>query len=173
MAHYIALLRAINVGGTGKITMSDLRALCEDAKLADVRTYIQSGNVVFTSRLSEAKAKATLEKALHAHFGKAMGVLIRSDAEMADVLKRSPFKSAPGNRVYVHFLDTAPPAAAQKEIAAIRSPTGEQLKLSGRELFVHYANGMGASKLKLPKVILAGTARNMNTVAKLAEMAAE
>ena len=169
MPTHVALLRAINVGGTGKIAMTDLRALCEGAGFASVRTYIQSGNVVFTSRLTELKVKAALEKALHAHFGKALSALVRSGPEMADVLKRNPFKNAAGNRVYVHFLDAAP---AKGALEVVEGPDGEELHLSGRELFVHYAGGMGTSKLKLPKFIAAGTARNMNTAAKLAEMAA-
>lgn len=175
MTAYVALLRAINVGGTGKIAMSDLKALCEAARFANVRTYIQSGNVVFASRLSEAKARAALAKALHAHFGKPMGVLIRTADEMAGVLKRNPFNTAPGNRVYVHFLPEAPAKTALAGIAdpGFTGPDGEELNLSGRELFVHYPNGLGASKLKLPKLVAAGTARNMNTVAKLAQMAAE
>ena len=78
MTSFVALLRAVNVGGTGKLPMSDLKAICEELGFGTVRTYIASGNVVFTSRKSEAAVKAELEKRLAAYAGKPVGVLVRS-----------------------------------------------------------------------------------------------
>ena len=78
MNAYVALLRAVNVGGTGKLPMSDLKALCERAGFLGVRTYIASGNVVFESRMSEAQVKAALESALEEYAGKPVGVLVRT-----------------------------------------------------------------------------------------------
>src|SRR5262245_38232826 len=80
---YVALLRAINVGGTGKLPMADLKAMCEEAGFAHVATYIASGNVVFESSAPEAKVKAALEKRLQGYAGKPVGVVVRTAAEMA------------------------------------------------------------------------------------------
>lgn len=169
MSIFVALLRAINVGGTGKLPMSELRALCERARFDDVRTYIQSGNVVFKSELSEADVKATLEAALAKKMGKPVGVVVRSDAELSSTLKRNPFPAAKPAQVLIYFLDQAPAKGALDDVTI---PGREQLELHGRELFVHFPDGQGRSKLKIPFAKQA-TARNLNTVAKLVEMAAE
>ena len=90
MPSYVALLRAVNVGGTGKLAMTDLRRLCESAGLSCVKTYIQSGNVVFKSALGEAKVKAKLEKALTAKMGKPSFAMVRTAAELRAVVERNP-----------------------------------------------------------------------------------
>ena len=169
MGAFVALLRAVNVGGTGKLPMSDLKAVCEELGFTAVRTYIASGNVVFTSRKSEAAIKAALEKRLAAYAGKPVGVLVRSAAEMAQVLANNPFPKAPPNRTMAVFLDDAPPAHT---MANVRGRKDEQIKLGRREIYIHYGEGMAQSKLVIAAA-KTGTARNMNTVAKLAEMAAE
>src|SRR5262245_26640428 len=107
MTSFVALLRAVNVGGTGKLPMSDLKALCEELGFTSVRTYIASGNVVFASRKSEHAIKAALEKRLAA--GKPVGVLVRNAAEMAQVAADNPFPHAAPNRTMAIFLDEAPP----------------------------------------------------------------
>jgi uncharacterized protein (DUF1697 family) len=169
MAAFIALLRAVNVGGTGKLPMSDLKAMCEELGFTAVRTYIASGNVVFASRKSEAAVKAALEKRLAAYAGKAVGVLVRSAAEMAQVSADNPFPKAAPNRTMAIFLDEPPP---KDTLAAVRGRKDEEIGLGKREIYVHYGDGMGQSKLVIPAA-KAGTARNMNTVAVLAKMAAE
>jgi uncharacterized protein (DUF1697 family) len=169
MAAFIALLRAVNVGGTGKLPMSELKSMCEELGFTSVRTYIASGNVVFISRKSEAAIKSALEKRLAAYAGKPVGVLVRSAAEMAEVSAKNPFPKAAPNRTMAIFLDEAPPEDA---IAAVRGRKDEEIKLGKREIYVHYGEGMAKSKLVIPAA-KAGTARNMNTVATLAEMAAE
>jgi uncharacterized protein (DUF1697 family) len=169
MTAFIALLRAVNVGGTGKLAMNDLRALCEDAGFENVRTYIQSGNAVFASKLAKAKVKATLEAALTAHMGKPAAVIVRSAKEMSAILKANPFPGAPGNRVMVHFLDKP---LAKGAVDGLTGPDGEEVKAKGRDVYIRYSEGMAHSKLKLP-FAKQGTARNMNTVAKLAAMAGE
>src|SRR6476469_6141903 len=126
MAALVALLRAVNVGGTGKLPRSDLKAMCEDLGFAAIRTFIASGNVVFTSRKSEAAIKAALEKQLAAYAGKPVGVLIRSAAEMAQVLSDNPFPQAAPNRVMALFLDRAPPADT---LAGLRGQRDEQIQL--------------------------------------------
>jgi uncharacterized protein (DUF1697 family) len=169
MPVYVALLRAVNVGGTGKLPMAKLKAMCADAGFAGVETYIASGNVVFESRTSEAAVKRALEQALHAHAGKAVGVAVRTAAEMAAVLKANPFRKAPTKFTVAIFLDRAPPADALKHATGVND---EEMRLGKREIYVHYPSGMGRSKLRIPAA-KAGTARNMNTVARLAEMAAK
>src|SRR5512134_3547628 len=108
MAVFVALLRAVNVGGTGKLAMKDLAALCEDAGFRRPETYIQSGNVVFESGLGEPGVKARLEKALAALMGKPVGVLVRTGGELESALKRNPFPEVPANKVLVLFLNQAP-----------------------------------------------------------------
>ncbi|MHA6204771.1 DUF1697 domain-containing protein [Dyella soli] len=168
MTAFVALLRAVNVGGTGKLPMSELKAMCEDAGFDDVRTYIASGNVVFSSKKSEAQVRAAIEKRLHAHAGKPVAVHVRTAAEMSAVAAANPFPKAAPNRVIAIFIEAAPPADA---LASITGCTDEIVKLGRREIYVCYGEGMAHSKLKIPAAS-AGTARNMNTVAKLAEMAA-
>ena len=169
MPSLIALLRAVNVGGTGKLPMSDLKAMCEELGFADVRTYIASGNVVFTSRKSEAAVKSALERQLEAYAGKPVGVLVRTAGEMAKILADNPFPKLAPNRTMAVFLDRAPPADT---LATIRGQKDEKVRLGKREIYIHYGEGMGQSKLVIPAAKL-GTARNMNTVAVLAKMASE
>jgi uncharacterized protein (DUF1697 family) len=167
MTAFIALLRAVNVGGTGKLPMTELKAMCEAAGFAKVRTYIASGNVVFASKASEAAVKAALEKKLRAYAGKEVGVAVRTAAEMKAVLKNNSFPKAAPSRTLTIFLDTPPPADALDQAKNVEN---EEMRLGAREIYVHYGDGMGQSRLKIPAAA-AGTGRNMNTVAKLAEMA--
>jgi len=169
MTGYVALLRAVNVGGTGKLPMSDLKSLCEQAGFARVRTYIASGNVVFESGKSEAAVKAALEKALEAYAGKPVGAAVRTADEMREILAANPFPEAQPNRTVAIFLDAPPPADALDHASGVNR---EEMRLGRREIYVHYGDGMGDSKLKIPAA-KTGTARNMNTIAKLAEMATE
>ncbi len=166
---FIALLRAVNVGGTGKLPMSELKAMCEELGFDNVRTYIASGNVVFASRKSEAAVKAALEKRLAAHAGKPVGVLLRTADEMAQVLADNPFPKLAPNRTMAVFLDSAPPTDT---LANVRGQKDEKIRLGKREIYIHYGDGMAKSKLVIPAAKL-GTARNMNTVAGLAKMASE
>jgi uncharacterized protein (DUF1697 family) len=167
MTVYIALLHAVNVGGTGKLAMAELQALCRKAGFADVRTYIASGNVVFGSDSSVTKVKAELEKRLQAALGKPVGVALRTAAEMSAILKANPFPKAPPNYTVAIFLGEKPPSDALKHAVGA---VGEEMRLGQREIYVHYPDGQGRSKLRIPAA-KSGTARNMNTVAKLVEMA--
>src|SRR6185312_16104801 len=105
MTSYIALLRAVNVGGTGKLPMTHLKEMCEAAGFRSVRTFIASGNVVFESNLSEPAVRKKLEKRLLEYAGKPVSVFVRTAAEMAQVLSSNPFPHAPGNRNMAIFLD--------------------------------------------------------------------
>ena len=167
MTTYVALLRAVNVGGTGKLPMSELRAMCESLGFAKVRTYIASGNVVFESNLTESTVKSKLERSLETYAGTKVGVLVRTGAELAAVLAANPFQSAAPNRTVAIFLDAPPPTDT---LAGVTGQQTEEIALGKREIYVHYGNGMAESKLKI-RAAKSGTARNMNTVAKLAEWA--
>jgi uncharacterized protein (DUF1697 family) len=168
MTSYVALIRAVNVGGR-QLKMADLRRIAEELKLGAPRTYIASGNLVFTSTKSERALKSALEKALGDHWGVPVDVLIRTAAEIVDAVKANPFGEEPGNRVAAIFLDEPPPAEA---LDAAKGVADERMAMGAREIYVHYPSGMGQSKLRLPAAA-SGTARNMNTVTKLAEMAEE
>jgi uncharacterized protein (DUF1697 family) len=168
MTAFVALLRAVNVGGTGKLPMSELVRMCADAGFAAARTYIASGNVVFKSRSAETKVKALLEQALRDYAGKPVGVMVRTSVEMAAILANNPFPSARPNRTVAIFLDAPPPPDTLRTLSGQKD---EVVRLGTREIYVHYGEGMASSKLKIPAA-KTGTARNMNTIAKLAEMAA-
>lgn len=167
MKTWIVLLRAVNVGGTGKLPMAELRALCESAGFAQVRTYIASGNVVLRSASTARQVQETLQEALARHTGRQVGVLVRSAAELRQVLADNPFPKAAPNRLVAVFLDRAPPADALETVSGRK---GEQLALGKREIYVHYGDGMADSKLKIPAA-KTGTARNINTIIRLLEMA--
>jgi uncharacterized protein (DUF1697 family) len=167
MTSFVALLRAVNVGGTGKLPMRDLKAIGEAAGLGRVRTYIASGNLVFESALAEAGVKAALEAGLADYAGKPVGVLVRTAEQMKAVLTANPFPEAPPSRTLAFFLDEPPPPDA------LRGVTGrldEEIGLGTREIYVCYPSGIGPSKLAI-RAAGTGTARNMNTVAALARMA--
>ncbi len=168
MPTYIALLRAVNVGGTGKLPMTELKAMCAAEGFTKIQTYIASGNVVFAAKQPEAKVKAALEKRLRAYAGKPVGAVVRTADEMSAVLKSNPFPKSPPNTTVAIFLDGPPPPDA---LANIRGQNDEEVRLGERVVYVAYGAGMGRSKLKIPAAD-AGTARNINTIKKLAELAA-
>lgn len=168
MTAFVALLRAVNVGGTGKLAMADLTALCQAAGFKKVKTYIASGNVVFQSDQTEGQVKSTLEDALRTHTGKSIGVIVRTAAEMADVTARNPFATEPGNRVAVLFTDDPLPV---DPLHGVTGAKNEDIRRGKRELFILYPDGMATTRLRIPAE-KNGTARNMNSVNKLAEMAA-
>ena len=168
MPAFIALLRAVNVGGTGKLPMTELKRMCEDAGFTSVRTYIASGNVVFNSAKSAAKVKAALEEALFQYAGKPVAVMVRTAPELAAVLAANPFPQAAPNRTVAIFLDAAPPPDTLDKLSGRKD---EEIVLGTREIYVHYGEGMAQSKLKI-RAAGEGTARNINTIAKLVEMAA-
>jgi uncharacterized protein (DUF1697 family) len=166
---YIALLRAVNVGGTGKLPMAELKAMCHDAGFTQVETYIASGNVVFESKAAEARVKSELESRLMTYVGKKIDVVLRTASEMQAVLKGNPFPKAAPNHTYAFFLNERPQGDAFDHAVGRKD---EEVRLGKREIYVHYPNGMGRSKLKIPAAKF-GTARNMNTIAVLSDMASK
>jgi uncharacterized protein (DUF1697 family) len=173
MPVFVLLLRAVNVGGTGKLPMTELKRLCEKAGFRKVRTYIASGNVTAERDGSDAQAKTALEAELRAYAGKPAGkptsVIVRTGAEMSAVLANNPFADRSTSRTVAIFLDDTPAADA---LSGVTGQANEEIRLGAREIYVHYPDGIGRSKLRIPAA-RDGTARNMNTVARLAAMAGE
>ena len=169
MPKYIALLRAVNVGGTGKLPMAHLKDICCEAGFTNVETYIASGNVVFEGKASESKVKEELEASLRAYARKAVEVIVRTTSEMESVLKANPFSDLAPNYTVAIFLNEPPLASTLDHISGLKE---EKIRLGVREIYVHYGTGMGRSKLKIPAA-KSGTARNMNTIAKLVAIASK
>ena len=169
MPRYVALLRAVNVGGAGKLKMDVLRDICGQAGFARVRTYIQSGNAVFDSALPASAAKAALAAPLAEHFGRPVDVIVRDAGEMRAVLARNPFPQAAPDKVAVLFLDEELPPDLDRPV---KGQVDEEIVFGAREIFISYPSGMGRSRLRLA-AMAGGTARNLNTVARLAAMATE
>jgi uncharacterized protein (DUF1697 family) len=176
MTRFVALLRAVNVGGR-TLPMAALRDLCE-AELGweRVATYIQSGNVVFEAKGKAEALEAALEKAIAARFGFDAPAMIRTASEWRTLLAANPFpkeSEVEPNRVFLGVPKRDPEADAADRIAA-KAAAGERVKASGGALWFHYPEGAGSSKLT-PALIdrAAGcpvTARNWRTATKLAEM---
>jgi uncharacterized protein (DUF1697 family) len=178
MAAIISLLRAVNVTGYNKVKMDALRELYESLGLRGAQTYIQSGNVVFRTEAKDlARLQKRIEDAIEKSCGFRTGVVLRSSAELKDIIRRNPFAKRSGiepNRLVVSFLTGAPAPESKQRIAQIKVGP-EELVLDGRELYIYYGGGIGSSKLT-PAVIeralkVSGTARNWNTITKLLEMA--
>ena len=175
---YVALLRGINVGGKNRVAMADLREFLAGLGLAEVKTLLQSGNVVFRSEGKTASALENfLEKETAARLGVAADYMLRSSVEWAKVITANPFpneaESDPSHLV-VMFLKSAPTSSAVKKVqSSIKGR--EVIRSHGRELYLVYPDGIGTSKLTGTSIerqlCLRGTARNWNTVLKLLALA--
>ena len=171
MTAYVALLRGVNLVGKSTLKMADLKAIADDLRLENARTYIASGNLLFTSDEPEEKLRRMLEKQLHARMPKEVRVMLRTAEEMEAVVSANPFTDQPGNSVQAFFTNEPPPADL---LATVRNRAEDERIATGpREVFVAYGEkGIGKSRLRIPAAE-SGTARNMNTVARLAELARE
>jgi uncharacterized protein (DUF1697 family) len=177
MTVVIALLRGVNVGGHNKISMHALRGICVSLKLHQPTTFIQSGNVVFgaTERDVPRVAKR-IEDAIEKNHTFRPHVILRTAAEMREVIARNPFVKRTGldpAKLVVSFLAEAPATEVREKLLAIKVGP-EELKINGRELYIYFPDGMGRSKL--PPVLertfkVPATARNWNSVTKLLAMA--
>jgi uncharacterized protein (DUF1697 family) len=180
MPTYIALLRAVNVGGTGKLPMATLRKMLEELGYRKVETYIQSGNAVFDASCSASSVAKALAAVLEKHMSAPVGVLIRTHAEFSKIIAANPFAgeaAADGARVHEGFLSTRPPKNAPEGLNRLITQypaRRDRWHLSGTSLYLHLPDGAGETKftVKALERILgcAGTARNWNTVVKLHEM---
>jgi uncharacterized protein (DUF1697 family) len=166
MQSYVVLLRAVNLTGTGKIAMSDLKALCVAAGCDSFGTYIASGNVVLKSARTEPDLRAEIGRRVEALMGKPVGIITRTPAELARGIAANPFSGTDPARTHICFFDQPPPADA---LERIRHRLDEEVVLGERELFLHYPNGQGQSRMVVPAMSV-GTARNLNTARKLLEL---
>jgi uncharacterized protein (DUF1697 family) len=166
MTQFVAFLRAVNVGGTGKLPMADLRKMFAELSFTDVKTYIASGNVAFSSETSEKAIKSAVEEKLAEYAGKHVAVFVRTAAEMRRILNDSPFPDKAPNFTFVVFLERKAP---KDTLARAVRLVDEEVHIGKREIYVHYPNGVSQSKLRIPAAEH-GTARNMNTVRKMVEM---
>ena len=165
MASVVALLRGVNVGGNRKLSMAELRATLAAAGYGDVRTHLQSGNVI----LDSARRPATLEREL----GKLLGVqvVVRTHAELVDVVARDPFGklASNGSRYFVTFL-----SGPVTDVPGLESGDGELFVVSGREIYAWLPEGVHSSKraqlLTERRLGVVPTTRNWNTVTKLCEL---
>ena len=164
MPAYAALLRAVNLGPHNKVAMGDLRAMAEDLGLTDVSTLLQSGNLVFRGTGSASKLEATLEREAERRLGLRTEFMVRTAAQWKKIVAANPFpkeaKTDPGH-VVIMACKKAPPSAV-KTTGAKR----ERVEVVGGEVYVWYPDGIGRSKLRIAGVV--GTARNWNTVLKIA-----
>lgn len=172
----VAFLRAVNVGGRNRVPMKELRELFESLGLTDVRTYVQSGNVVFTAPSRGAGAIVNeLEKAVADSFGVNTNVLLRSKSELEKVATRHPFAADDREPTHLHvlFLHDKPTKANAGRLEEDRF-LPDRFVVKGQEVFLHYPNGQGRSKLTIDyferRLDTAGTARNWKTVLTLREM---
>ena len=178
MTVYVSMLRAVNVGGSGLIKMEALRAAYESIGLADVRTLLQSGNVLFRSGLTDRQriAKRIMQE-IERRFDLNVEVIVRTLAEIATIVDRGPVLSprADKSKLLVMFLSSVPDAAAQAALKQWHKDKQlkEMLEIRGPEIYLYYPDGVGRSKLTGAvienKLDTAGTARNWNTLIKLIE----
>ena len=169
MTAFVALLRAVNVSGTGLLPMAELRAMGERCGFENVRTLLASGNLLFRAGASEAAVMKALEAELETFFGRRVPVFVRTAAEMRAIARSNPFPDEKGSRNMVFFLAGRPPADF---LDRVRGQQDERIALGIREVSVAYGEGIGKSKLKLPDPE-GRTARNRNTVEKIADLLEE
>lgn len=174
MTTYIVLLRAVNVGGNNRVSMSDLKAHLAKAGHEDVRTYINSGNVVLRSDATAAALEKQVEALLARRFQVEVPVLVRAAAQWAKHVEGNPFPDAPGNTLYLGLSKSKPKADAVDAMQTYAAKD-DRIKLVGDGLWIAFSTGAGKSRIT-PSVLdrAAGspmTLRNWNTVQKLHELA--
>jgi uncharacterized protein (DUF1697 family) len=180
MTVVISMLRGVNVGAHKRIKMDALRTVYEALKLDDVRTFIQSGNVIFRTKEKNLPALARkIQAAIEGKFGFRVEVILRTANELRHAIAANPFakrRDVEPGKLLISFLDAEPGSDARSTLAKLKDYP-EELHLNGRELYIYFPNGAGRTKLpwssleKLFKVT--GTARNLNSVVKMLAIAEE
>jgi uncharacterized protein (DUF1697 family) len=174
----ITMLRAVNVGGHNKVPMDGLRELCASLKLRDAQTYVQSGNVVFkTDERNPDALSGRIQKGIEKRFGCCPEVILRTTAELRDVVKRNPFakrRDIEPNKFLVVFLASEPSAQARAEALELKAGR-EEFKIVGREVYMYFPDGLARPRISWMtverKLGVPGTGRNWNSVNKLLEIA--
>jgi uncharacterized protein (DUF1697 family) len=179
MTRYVALLRGVNLAATNRIAMNELRAVVEDLGHEDVRTYVQSGNLVFGGPSSGAKELAAeIEEAISDAFGLRSAVIIRTGPELARVVSGNPFsgRGPKPTSTHVMFLEDRPSPGAVARLDHERS-SPDEFEVEGQEIYLWFPNGSGRSKLTVDYfekgLQTRATARNWKTVLKLLDMTKE
>jgi uncharacterized protein (DUF1697 family) len=169
---YVSLLRGINVGGRAKVAMADLRELYAGLGFSDVTTYIQSGNVIFTSGLPARDIPARIEKGIQERLAMTVRVMVRTPKELAKIVDANPFPEVDVSRLYVAFLTEAPKAAGVDRLSAFDAGR-EEFRVAGRQIYLHFPDGAGRARLPVERAVgVATTVRNWRTVNKLIELSA-
>lgn len=174
----VSMLRGVNVGPHHRMKMDALRALYESLNLQDARTYVQSGNVIFRAKeKNPAKLAKQIQEGMSKKFGFRPEVIIRSMEELKQALAANPFRArrdVEGSKLLITFLSAEPDQEARAAIRNLKVQK-EELHLIGRELYIYFPDGIGKSKLpwsSVEKVLkVTGTARNLNSVVKMLEIA--
>ncbi len=173
MARYVAFLRGINLGSTNKVSMPRLRELTEGLGYTDVLTYINSGNLILTATDPATTIEQRLAGAIRDELGLKVDVAVRTPARLATIVAENPFPDGDPSYVTVAFLTKAAPPDAKRRLAAVASEK-EPYVFSGQEVYVHYIEGQGRSKLsaRFSDVLgVSATVRTMRTVTKVLELA--
>lgn len=172
MSTYIGLVRGINVGSR-QIAMADLRQLAEGEGLQQVRTLLNTGNLILESDYGPLAVRERLEGALSRHFGEPIPVAVRTPAQMAGAVSSCPFEPQSGEVVYVGFLVEPASPAALAGLSDRLPRTEDRLEVGNDAVFILYRNGVHTSPLSnvlLERRLKVGvTSRNLNTVRRLAE----
>jgi len=175
---YVALLRGVNLGARNKVSMADLRALFADLGHEDVATYVQSGNIIFKSQITDAaKLAGEIERRIDRDLGLTITVLLRTKAQLAKVASGNPFAGSESEptKLHVTFLADAPGRARVRELEAAQSGPDE-FRVVGKEIYLHTPQGYGRTKFSggyfEKQLGVAATTRNWRTVTKLVELAA-
>jgi uncharacterized protein (DUF1697 family) len=174
----ICMLRGVNVGAHHRVKMDDLKKLCTSLKLCDPQTYVQSGNIIFTTDERDLdKLRKNLEAAIHKKFGFQTDAILRSTKDLREVVANNPFAKRRGiepGKLLVTFFSGDPGEEPRKQVRAIKCDP-EEIFIEGREAYIYFPNGAGRSKLNwalIPKTLkVQGTARNWNSVTKMLEIA--
>ncbi len=180
LLHAVALLRAVNVGGHGKLVMADFRSLLAGLGYTNIETYIQSGNAVFDAKGSASTVHKAITAALTNHLGAPAEVILRTHADLTRIIAANPFaKEAADNgaRVHVVFLAAQPPASARAVLQSIvdKYPQRrDRFHLDGDTLYLHLPDGAADTKFntRAADIGVPSTARNWNTVLKLHDLSA-
>jgi uncharacterized protein (DUF1697 family) len=174
----ISMLRGVNLGRHNRIKMDALRSLYISLKFRNPQTFIQSGNVIFeTSENDLALLSKRIENAIHRKFGFRPDVVLRTAAELRDIVANTPFPSRRNlepSKILVTFLADAPDAQASKALLEINCHP-EEVHIRGRELYIYFPNGMARPKLAWPLIEktlkVRGTGRNWGSVTKMLQLA--
>ncbi|MGI8458225.1 MAG: DUF1697 domain-containing protein [Propionibacteriaceae bacterium] len=172
MTTYVALLRGVNLGGRNKVAMPKLRELAERLGYTDVRTYINSGNLIFTSTGSDQAIAQALADGIEADFGIRIDVAVRTRAQLAQAVEGNPYPDGDPKQTTIAFLMGAVSANAKDQVATLATEV-EQVRFAGDEIYVDYGGGLAKSKLAVgfSKVVgVSATVRNIRTCQQLLEL---